>query len=291
MHNASENKHLTMSIFQFMAIFALTMLPTASAMTTSRTSASMLHGYKSKLSINYRSNTSSNLNQRSWKSIAVSNIHQSCKPHKIKLKASPITGIALDQPLLPTITTKKNFFSTFKSLMTTMLLSDVCKATIIAFIVAFGISMLTRTANTSIMDTISHNIQSFFHKLRNKLSYYYNTISNLFSKSTQPSSIPMSFDNQWGVCTLHSKQPLAKNPLFIEYKFALPHDNMYVPLHLGQGLVFTSLDNQDNVVTGDFYLNSPRYSNGHISIILPKIIDDQTYLFGTKERLNMVSFI
>ena len=106
----------------------------------------------------------------------------------------------------------------------------------------------------------------------------------------------MSFDNnKWGVCTLHSKTPYLKNPQhFIEYKFTLPNNKNNMPLHLGQGLLFSLLDNNDNVVTADFYLNSPRHSNGHVTMMLPKIDQNDhdvlSYTCGNKERLDMVSF-
>ena len=65
--NNNENRHPPMPSFHFILILLVLMFPYSSAMTTSRTSASMFHGYKSKLSINNRHRPSP-----SWKSIAVS---------------------------------------------------------------------------------------------------------------------------------------------------------------------------------------------------------------------------
>ena len=83
--------------------------------------------------------------------------------------------------------------------------------------------------------------------------------------------------HRWWLCSVHSV-------------------NTYVPLHLGQGLVFSLLDNNDNDVSADFYSNSPRYGNGCVSITLPNINyhdhneDILSHTFGNKERLDMVSY-
>ena len=83
--------------------------------------------------------------------------------------------------------------------------------------------------------------------------------------------------HRWWLCNVHSV-------------------NTCAPLHLGQGLVFSLLDNNDNDVTADFCSNSPRCSNGHVSITLPNINchdrdeDVLSHTFGNEERLDMVSY-
>eukprot|EP00816_Leptocylindrus_hargravesii_P011949 CAMPEP_0196824100 /NCGR_PEP_ID=MMETSP1362-20130617/90414_1 /TAXON_ID=163516 /ORGANISM="Leptocylindrus danicus, Strain CCMP1856" /LENGTH=450 /DNA_ID=CAMNT_0042204235 /DNA_START=138 /DNA_END=1490 /DNA_ORIENTATION=- len=101
--------------------------------------------------------------------------------------------------------------------------------------------------------------------------------------SATADAVPMKFANGqegWGVCTLLDRRdvPLKSSSSsgdgsageYVEYTFALPRAENYIPLALGQQVSMCCLDAEQNVAKGDFYPFSPRFQTGKFSIVVPK---------------------
>ena len=140
--------------------------------------------------------------------------------------------------------------------------SSVFQLAVVAFCLAFGVSMLARSSTNS--DSI---IASFWNAVKSKLSRVKDSVS-------KKSGVAMTFDSEanegWGVCTLRSKKRLGKSS-FVQYDFDLPQSDEYIHLDLGQQLTLCCLDNTNTVAKGNFYLYHSDSSDklGQFSVVAP----------------------
>jgi len=155
----------------------------------------------------------------------------------------------------------------------TVLLSDAFKTGLMAFTIAFALSVVSKS---SLSTKLSFNgwIQSathFYKLLRGRAT----RIADKF-RVQEAKGVPMTFDETdpetqgWGVCTLEGKKNIGRSR-YVQYDFSLPREDNTLNLSLGQQLTLCCLDEKNNVSKGDFYLFSPRNAKGRFSILTPEV--------------------
>ena len=124
--------------------------------------------------------------------------------------------------------------------------SSVFQLAIVAFCLAFGVSLLARSTSMS-----GTKLDTFWKMVKGRISRVKDSVSR------NKDGVAMTFDPEanegWGVCTLRSKKRLGKTS-FVQYDFDLPQSDAYIPLDLGQQLTLCCLDNTQTVTKGNFYL-------------------------------------
>eukprot|EP00579_Thalassiosira_antarctica_P025293 CAMPEP_0202021028 /NCGR_PEP_ID=MMETSP0905-20130828/45913_1 /ASSEMBLY_ACC=CAM_ASM_000554 /TAXON_ID=420261 /ORGANISM="Thalassiosira antarctica, Strain CCMP982" /LENGTH=480 /DNA_ID=CAMNT_0048582783 /DNA_START=286 /DNA_END=1731 /DNA_ORIENTATION=- len=183
-------------------------------------------------------------------------------------------AVSLDRPLLSPVEfahraapSTKGVWSSFLA----VLLSDVCKTALVAFLLAAGITLLPKimsrycdSKSGGDSTTTSEEKPSFLSALT---THILTPIQTIFSPSkskpkqkreTYSTPMPFEGDGGWGKCTLRSKNPIpgstsGANPSFTVYEFALPESYYTMPLALGQQLEFCCLSSSDDICTGSFY--------------------------------------
>ena len=190
-------------------------------------------------------------------------------------------AVSLDRPLLSPVEytyrapSSKGVWSSFLA----VLLSDVFKTALIAFILAVGVSLVPKLFSTVSVAGGSDDggtaatSKSFLTTLTNRIM---TPIQSLLSPSKNASkskrkeaySQPMPFegDGGWGKCTLRSKKHIGQS--FTIYEFALPKSYYKVPLALGQSLEFCCLSSNDDICTGSFYPYD-EIGAGVVRVVLP----------------------
>lgn len=79
--------------------------------------------------------------------------------------------------------------------------------------------------------------------------------------------MPFNMDDGWGLATLVNKRDVAN---FVEYEFALPKKEYSLPLALGQQLTLCCLDDEDEVIQGNFFVRVKKGDKGVFRIVCPK---------------------
>lgn len=179
-------------------------------------------------------------------------------------------AVSLDRPLLSPVeyTYRTPASKSFWSKFLTVLLSDVCKTALVAFLLAVGFTLVPKLISSINGKKGSGEGGSITTAISDLASRILAPIQNLLPDSLKPSSstqqkkkkkkqheaysAPMPFegDGGWGKCTLRSKKSVGT---FEIYEFALPESYYTVPLALGQQLEFCCLSASDDICTGSFY--------------------------------------
>jgi len=168
--------------------------------------------------------------------------------------------VKLDRPILDSLLVDDRGLSMCKSIFG-MLLSDVCRAAVIAFGISFVISIVPfQRIIRNVIDCMKKNVKRFQR------------------------GIPMEYNGEggWGVCCLSKKKKIGKSD-YVEYEFNLPSSKNILGLGLGQELTMCFLTKDDDVVKGEFHPWSSKV--GSFSVVLPNIhnnnidLDEQTCNF------------
>lgn len=214
-------------------------------------------------------------------------------------------AVSLDTPLFPfTISPSsksliRNPFSlAFWRSLLTILVSDAFKTAVVAFILAFALSLLARSAHFAKTRSVSQGNQGFFDSIRWKVIQFMSNSKTKTRSTTETTTakeeeetksvdtgIPLEFEigedgqEEWKTSTLYSKKAIGDTS-YIQYDFQLPHPENTLPLALGQKLELCCLSDDNEVAQGGFYLFSKRGQKGKFSIMAPK----------TDGRKNRVKF-
>ena len=165
-------------------------------------------------------------------------------------------AVSIDKPLLTPIeygyraSSPTNVWRSFLA----VLLSDVFKTAIVAFLVAAGVTLLSKCFTGAATAGGSSSGKVGSSNIVSKLKKFVATITKSTRAKPVDRSVPMPFegDGGWGKCTLRSKKKVGTSP-FTVYEFALPKPEYNVPLALGQQLDFCCLSSDDDICTGSFY--------------------------------------
>lgn len=181
-------------------------------------------------------------------------LRSTAEPIFSPLSPSSNLAVSIDKPLLtPTefgyrSSSPTNVWRPFL----TVLLSDVFKTAIVAFLIAAGVTLLSKCFTGAATASGGSNIVS---NIATKLKQF----AGVITKSTRTNkpvdrTVPMPFegDGGWGKCTIRSKKKVGTSP-FTVYEFALPKPEYNIPLALGQQLDFCCLSSDDDICTGNFY--------------------------------------
>ena len=169
---------------------------------------------------------------------------------------SPITtsnlAVSIDKPLLTPIeyssrsTSPTNIWRSFLA----VLLSDVFKTAIVAFLVAAGITLLSKFITDG---GVASSCSNIYNNIATKLKQFAAVLTKSRAKPVdRPIPMPFEGDGGWGKCTLRSKKKVGTSP-FTVYEFALPKPEYNIPLALGQQVDFCCLSSDDDICTGSFY--------------------------------------
>ena len=218
-------------------------------------------------------------------------------------------AVSLDRPLLSPVeytyrapSASRSVWSSFLA----VLVSDVFKTALVAFILALGVNYFRHFFNngtvvaggggggaaTAAGGGSEGGVGDDHESLLSKLSTLtkeriINPIQALLDKSPASSkntkksqeayTTPMPFDGDggWGKCTLRSKKNVGVS--FTVYEFALPKSYYTVPLALGQALEFCCLSSNDDICTGSFYpYDVGGDGTGVVRVVLPnEAADDE----------------
>jgi len=243
----------------------------------------------------YTKNDNLSMNERTNR---VSNLALSAAPTAI----SPSNlAVSLDRPLLSPVEytyrapASKSVWSSFL----TVLLSDVFKTALVAFLLAVGVSLVPKFLGGSTVSVGSGtaggssssgevsgggSVKNWLSTLTNRISTSIQSIlptkSTTKTKEAYTESMPFTGDGGWGKATLLSKKHIGNS--YTIYEFALPKSYYKVPLALGQTLEFCCLSSNDDICTGSFYLyDGDTYggkggSVGVVRVVLPndKVADE-----------------
>jgi hypothetical protein len=180
-------------------------------------------------------------------------------------------AVTIDQPLLP-----RNNRGIIQAILS-VLLSDIAKAAVIAFCIAFTLSVVIprRGYLTASLGDLVRFLKGTILRFWDNVRFVKGTTLRVWDKlAPTKEGVPMEFseteNDGWGVCTLRSKRRLGKTS-YVQYDFDLPHSNHVLPLRLGQRLSLCCLDNAGSVAKGDFYAYYPRVNSklGSFSIVAP----------------------
>lgn len=215
-------------------------------------------------------------------------------PSQLCMSSAPHADIAvrLDTPLISPSTFKRPTTLAALKCFSSIVISDMVKIAIVAFVLALSMSVLSRVKSgvpvsslpggeklKALLDAVSFP----FRKAAAAVAYWYRwarshmllaadrvASGGVAAAATGP-AVPMKFDGEggWGVCTLQSKESVGRSS-YMKYEFTLPRNDNVLPLSLGQQITMCCLDNDDSVVQGDFFPYSPRKERGKVSILLPE---------------------
>lgn len=180
-------------------------------------------------------------------------------------------AVSIDQPLLPSIPR-----SLFMTSVLKILVSDIFKAAVAAFLVTFSVSVLARTPSFQLQATNVWNL----------IKGQANRIWEMIRPGRE--GVPMTFNEDenegWGVCTLRSKKKFGRTS-FMRYDFDLPNPDNVLALKLGQKVNFCCLDEKGGVAKGEFYAyqsGTGRNQNlGSLSILAPeRTVEDTQFAIG-----------
>jgi len=209
-------------------------------------------------------------------------------------------AVSLDRPLLSPVEytyrapASKSVWSSFL----TVLLSDVFKTALVAFLLAVGVSLVPKFLGGSTVSVGSGtaggssssgevsgggSVKNWLLTLTNRISTSIQSIlptkSTTKTKEAYTESMPFTGDGGWGKATLLSKKHIGNS--YTIYEFALPKSYYKVPLALGQTLEFCCLSSNDDICTGSFYLyDGDTYGKGGsvgvVRVVLPndKVADE-----------------
>jgi len=193
---------------------------------------------------------------------------------------APITtsnlAVSIDKPLLTPIeygyrsSSPTNIWRSFLA----VLLSDVFKTAIVAFLIAAGVTLLSKCLAGGAAATGGGS--NIFNNIATKLKKFAAVITKSTRAKPVDRPVPMPFegDGGWGKCTLRSKKKVGTSP-FMVYEFALPKPEYNIPLALGQQLDFCCLSSDDDICTGSFYPfevgnDSDSIQRGVVKIVVPE---------------------
>eukprot|EP00578_Thalassiosira_sp_NH16_P021444 CAMPEP_0181103914 /NCGR_PEP_ID=MMETSP1071-20121207/15138_1 /TAXON_ID=35127 /ORGANISM="Thalassiosira sp., Strain NH16" /LENGTH=454 /DNA_ID=CAMNT_0023187057 /DNA_START=462 /DNA_END=1826 /DNA_ORIENTATION=- len=203
-------------------------------------------------------------------------------------------AVSLDRPLLSPIEfasrTPAHHRGSVWSSFLAVLLSDVFKTALVAFLLALGASLVPRllvgraaaaAGTTTASGAANDDAGTTMDRLSALASRLLAPVQNALTKKTgkrekEAYSAPMPFegDGGWGKCTLRSKHAVGS---FEVYDFALPESYYTVPLALGQTLEFCCLSRDDDICTGSLYPYCAANGNkaaaaaaGTVRVALPK---------------------
>jgi len=198
-------------------------------------------------------------------------------------------AVRLDTPLVSSSTIRRPTTLAALKCIGGILISDVVKVAIVAFVLAFSMSILSRASllDAPLPSGVAKLVgaASFpFRKAASACTLCYRWARGHMLRTADKAggvaatahgpAIPMKFDGEggWGVCALQSKEEVGRSS-YTKYEFALPDGNNVLPLSLGQQVSLCCLDNNDSVVQGDFFPYSSRHERGKFSLLLPKGAD------------------
>ena len=229
----------------------------------------------------------------------VSNLALSAAASSAAISPSNL-AVSLDRPLLSPVeyTYRAPASKSVLSSFLTVLLSDVFKTALVAFLLAVGVSLVPKflggstvsvgsgAAGSSSSGEVSGSgsVKNWLSTLTNRISTSIQSILPTKSTSTTKKeayteSMPFTGDGGWGKATFLSKKHIGNS--YTIYEFALPKSYYKVPLALGQTLEFCCLSSNDDICTGSFYLyDGDTYgkggSAGVVRVVLPndKVADE-----------------
>lgn len=207
-------------------------------------------------------------------SMANTALRASAEPILAPLSPSNL-AVSIDKPILTPIeygyraSSPTNIWRSFLA----VLLSDVFKTAMVAFLIAAGVTLLSKCFTGAAAASSSGG---GFSNILTKLKNFFATITKSSRAKPVNRSVPMPFegDGGWGKCTLRSKKKVGTSP-FTVYEFALPKPEYNIPLALGQQLDFCCLSSDDDICTGSFYPyevgnESGVSQRGVVRIVLPE---------------------
>lgn len=172
--------------------------------------------------------------------------------------------IRIDQPLLSPEFSRRSTSAVWSSLLT-MFISDAFKTACLAFIIAFGISFVSKYVKSASKLPLPLRIAINNYKIaRGKVLIFLERFKE--KVEGEPVEFDPLISDGWGVCTLTSKSKVGRSN-FVKYDFSLPKANHILNLALGQQISLCCLDKSENVSKGDFYLFSDRNQLGSFSIL------------------------
>ena len=190
-------------------------------------------------------------------------------------------AVSIDKPLLTPVeygyrsSSPTNIWRSFLA----VLLSDVFKTAIVAFLIAAGVTLLSKCLTGRAAATAATGAaaggggSNIFNNIANKLKKFAAVItkSNRAKPVDKPVPMPFEGDGGWGKCTLRSKKKVGTSP-FTVYEFALPKPEYNIPLALGQQIDFCCLSSDDDICTGSFYPYEVGIESGHIQRGVVKVV-------------------
>jgi NAD(P)H-flavin reductase len=205
----------------------------------------------------------------------------------------PHLKVALDKPLIPS---DPLFYATRKPAapgspigwlqpLSALLVSEAFMKAAAATIITSLVLLLVLRGSSS--GSLADSLRRMAIIVREKVAAAVEAVVG--SGVSSPKGTPMYFDAKanegWGVCTLVAKRRLGKTA-FAQYDFDLPDPDTYIDLELGQQISLCCLDNDSNVVKGDFFPYQPerRSQPGRFSILVPNPPnpDDTRLLVGSE---------
>lgn len=220
---------------------------------------------------NFALSAASSPSAASAASSAVNNLASSAAPTSPMIAASNL-AVSLDRPLLSPVEysyrapATKSMWSSFLA----VLLSDVFKTALVAFVLAVGVSLVPKILSAgdgdsgggeSLISSLKHRMTSILSPLLpNKKSKTRGGGGGQQKRETYTQPMPFEGDGGWGKCTLRSKSPMGSS--FTVYEFALPESYYTVPVALGQQLDLCCLSASDDICTGSFY----PYNEGGVDV-------------------------
>jgi len=218
-------------------------------------------------------------------------------------------AVSLDRPLLSPVEytyrapASKSVWSSFL----TVLLSDVFKTALVAFLLAVGVSLVPKflggstvsvgsgTAGSSSGEVSgSSSVKNWLSTLTNRISTSIQSIlptkSTTKTKEAYTESMPFTGDGGWGKATLLSKKHIGNS--YTIYEFALPKSYYKVPLALGQTLEFCCLSSNDDICTGSFYLyDGDTYGKGgSVGVVRVVLPNDKGADEGNAQFVSLLCF-
>lgn len=192
-------------------------------------------------------------------------------------------AVALDKPVFPFTIQEKVVKKPSTSILSpsvwqsilTVLVSDAFKTAVVAFILAFGLSIIARSPTSASSQSILQNIKDYYKLGKGRLMRLLESLKAKFTEKfteSKTTGVAMTFegDGGWGVSSFMTKKRILDSS-YVQYDFQLPEKDNTLALTLGQKLELCCLDNDDNVVQGSFYLFSKRGKLGSFSLVAPSL--------------------
>jgi len=159
-----------------------------------------------------------------------------------------------------------------------MVLNDVCKTALVAFVLALVVTVLpkfmSKFKDVGTAERIRNAISRFVSNIQSKLTSGKSQPEEVGTAYTSP--MPFSGDGGWGKATLQATYVVGS---FTVYEFRLPKSHYTVPLALGQQLDFCCLSSKDDICTGSFYPFEGNISTGPtagvVRVVLPNDEKDE----------------